>query len=338
MIGIKELARLLPDTNIIQEDIAKYLGITRQSLSKIFNGEYVQTSEYTKRRFVNLLKDEKLNLEYAKIYIKTHKTLQILIDDLSKMEKTEIDDLNQLIKYVMYWIDKDNREEYMHKLYIHIQNFHLRINPYYLYFKEYFHKDLQPVLTFQIDYKRHQVYDIVLGNIVNSDYMQRNYNLNYQNIWDAKFEKEMSFDSFVNALSSFYDGKLRYIIYSDNIDDEISYIQKNIKKGVAKQLEQVNFLDISNIFRINSGTYRLEDLLKNYLPNLEERKILRDSYYRNNNIIKMIRKLCHYDIEKTHDINSILKTVDSEKYNKDKAENVEVVERRKKRDKFYERN
>lgn len=336
MHNIKELNELVLMKKTTQKEISEYLGLTRQSISKIFNGEYVKLSKNVKKKFNNLFINDELDFKYALSVIKLNHSMKLLLEKVKEVETSEVENLNQLLKNTMYWLEENSSENYMEKLNIQVQNFHMRINPFYLHFREFFHKDLQPLLTFQVDHKNKKVYDIVLGNVEKENYLNKERDLNYQINWSKHYETELDFEDFIEALAIFYEGKLRYTIFEDTVDSDFKFIEENVSKKATLKLRKIYFLDISRIFQLPGSNYRLEQILVNFLENIDVNELVRNSQYRNNQIIRMIRKLCEYDIKDTHDINSIFKVAESESYDKGKAETREIIKRRKRSDRSYE--
>lgn len=211
---IAELKEISGKGLLKQEEIASYMGMTRQSISKIFKGELIGTSKQNEERLSILLEGNEIDLNRAGKVVKLHGIINKVINDAGQLTTSEIENYIEIQKYIKYWNDEKNKgESYMEKINFHLQNFHMRTNPYYLFFKEFFHKDLSPVLTFEIDYNNDLIKSVTLGNIESFDYLDRDYDLAYQRNWDQKFTKKpMGFEKFIDSLLSFYEGKLNIYI------------------------------------------------------------------------------------------------------------------------------
>lgn len=312
------------------QDIANYLGMTRQSLSKIFNNVNVSTSKVIKIRVNQFITNGDVDLEKAASVIKFSKLTTGILDNIGDMNLEEIDHYRDIIQYAQYWQEEKNTiDKYMEKLNFHIQNFHMRTNPYYLYFHMFFHKDLAPLLTFDIDYDNNIVNNVTFGNIIKTDYMNRNYDLNYQNIWDNKNGiKSQSFEDFIDNILDFYSGKLRYNVYLDYIDNQFDYIYSNLSKKYKEKFNGIHYVDLSRIFTVMGDKKNIEAVMSNY-TNVDSKKILSNALYRNKIIIDVIRIVSGYKINKTNKLDSLMKTSDSEKYIKNDAISKEIKERRK---------
>ena len=331
--NIRLLNELVSNGSLKQLEIAEYLGITRQTLSKIFKGGVADVSEKIQDRVRRLCSDDGA-LEHRRAYevIRLFRAMNKILDHSSKLSIEEIEHTRDILKYTDYWISEKSPDNYMFKLSCHIQNFHMKSNPYYLYLHEYFHKDLAPVLTYDIDYDLNRIHNVTLGNIVSSDYMSKGYNLQYQTMWSKHCDKNtLTFEEFIDCLTSFYEGKLRYNIYIDHIDNSQDYIIDHVSKKYKDKFKKVYFNDLSRIFNVVDEFRPMEEVIRNYIPNLKQEKLLTDAAYRNAKIIQMVRIVGGYDIPGNNNLLKLMKSSDHETYVKDHEISREKLERRQKK-------
>lgn len=330
LTDIKELQIIIDKTSLTQQDVANYLGMTRQTLSKIINGDQVSTSKSNEMRLQELKENKSLNLKKAKNILLFHKSFTNVFNNIGSLSSSEIEHYKVILNYLQYWNEqKSNEDNYMEKLNCHIQNFHMKTNPYYLYFHEFFHKDLAPLLTFDIDYENLTVNHVVFGNISKSDYLGKGYDLNYQDNWEdqTKHRKSFQFEEFIDEWLKFYEGKLRILMYIDHIDNQFEFLLKNVNLTYKKKLKLLNTVDISRLFSIVGTNRTIENVINNYFE-VDKKRLLSSSNYRNKSIIKLINIVCGYNIEKENTLTKLIKTSDSETYNKDSEIITEIKLRR----------
>lgn len=327
---IRSLKPLNDDNKLTKEEIAKYLGMTRQTLSKIFDEIPVTITKKNEQRLYSLLDNEIVCLDKSLAIIQLYNMAQNLIPKLGEMQTSEIGHYEEIIKYVAYWNDNNFKmREYMKKINLHVQNFHMRTNPYYLFFHEFFHKDLAPLLTFDIDYDKNLVCNVTLGSIVENDYTERGYDLNYQKNWDELVtKKSLPFEEFITNLRSYYDGKVRYNLFLDTVDNEFHYISSKISKKYRDILSKINYLELDRVFRTIDDERYLEEIVSEFFD-IDKGKFVQNAKYRNKYLIKLIRLVSGYNQIKHSKLDKIMKASDSENYDKSKQLSKEVKERRK---------
>lgn len=327
---IRKLKELNDNNELTQEEIARYLGMTRQTLSKIFDGTLVTITKKNKERLVTLIESEEISLDKSISIIKFYNMLHNIIPRLGNMSVSEIKHYEEIVKYVAYWNDNNFKmREYMKKINLHMQNFHMRTNPYYLFFHEFFHKDLAPLLTFDIDYNKNRVNNVIMGNIVENDYAGKGYDLKYQDNWNKLVrEDSLTFEMFITYLNEFYKGKVRYNLFLDVVDNEFDYISSKISKKYRDMLSNINYLELDRVFRTLDDERYLEEIVSDFFV-IDKEEFVRNSIYRNKYLIKMIRLVSGYNQVQHSKLDKVMKSSDSENYDKSNHISKEIKERRR---------
>lgn len=288
----KVINKLHDDIALTYEEIGSYIGLTRQSVSKICDSEYLRFSANHKKK-LDLINGE--NNEIIKTKYELHKQFEEMFNLFSKYKRENIEYLIDIIKYIKYWPTTEKfGEDYMKYLLIHMNNFHMKLNPYHLLMRRIFHKEYRPVISFNIDYNKNIIKEFAIDSFDSIDESSAplRYDFNYREKWSKKYKTEnIDFNEFVDNLVDFYEGKLRYSIYLDEIDNEFDYIYNNLNKEHKKIFKQIKYFDLARLFRHEDKYIKVEELVENFKTKFEEVKLLSNPNYRNKHIIEVVGKV-----------------------------------------------
>ena len=314
----KKISELL-GLGIKQEELGKFLGITRQSVSKFALG-----NEPTRKVAERLSIFNDVPNETDKIILEIHNNLLLLestIYDLKKDSKYEIiSKAAEAMRYIAYWCEDKkftvNREEFLSYLLGHIVNFHPRYNQVMLLTKYYFSREDFPILTMQIDYSTKRIYKMHLQPIKKDA----------ANIDFGDVSYPLSFDEFIDEIYKKTNDEGRINIYGDYLDDEWDFISKNIKLSYKDKITAIDIYDFARLFNYfdlkkSPGPF-LEDVLEQFNIDFDIKELLSDCVIRGKKIRELIRMISLSDMFEKEDKkeNQIFDSVSigsKSKYNQD---------------------
>jgi transcriptional regulator with XRE-family HTH domain len=316
------------EQGISQESIGVLLGLTRQSISKIYAGDYVQLSAASKEKLKRI---QHSSIDDIKAIIDLQNQIEDLKKKYGRLKGSNIEHLTSIFKYIRYWIDNpDLGEDYLKAIRIQIENFHMKLNPYYLFFDIYFDKGKNILLAFDIDYNKNIIKKIDVRNSIERKSIHKNSGINYAEQWNKEYEsKNVNFETFIKSILDF-SAKLgiAYNIYIDHIDNQLDYIRDKVKSKTAKSMPGIRHYDIAKLFATIDQVIAVEDMVLNYLPDTDKNRILTDAEYRNENISKVLHMISGANYTKEDKILSMMMTSDTDNYLKANAVSQEVVNRR----------
>lgn len=297
----KEIIIKLLDMGITQIDIGYYLQMTRQTVAKIKNGEYLKLSKEVERKLI-MLNDRKKD-EVEKI-LQIDKNLNEVKDVIFKGDTDYIDAAYEGIGYMSYWLldDKFIKKEKYHKYYYgHMNNFYPRYNQTALFMRDTLNRNVYPIVTFQIDYLKNVITQICI-NSFKPQFKKTEYEL-------SDVELPLSFDGFIALLGERIKPQSKFLVYKDYIDDDWQYIIDHIKKSKSIDYEIYDLSRLFNFFDNQQPYYGplLEDVLSQFRIEYDKKKLLSDCCYRAEKIIELVNMNSLDDLaEKKHDKSSML--------------------------------
>lgn len=326
---IKSTRSKFKELGITQEDIGMLVGLTRQSIAKIYEGEYIHLSLMNKEKI-----DQIRNSTPEKIaaIVKLNKQFEDFKNKTGMLKRKNIDHLTNILKYIKYWVDNPNLgEDYLEFIRFQVENFHMRLNPYHLFFNIYFDKKNNLLLTFDIDYEKKIIKKLYVQKTIEEELKQTNIRINYMEEWNKKYNcRNLDFEIFIESLVEFSrKWGIAYNIYIDHIDNQLDFIKQNVKSKTKKLMESIRQYDISKLFATEYQFIPVEDVIDNYLPTVNKQKVLSDSKYRNEKLSELLRIITGSNYRKEDRILSIMKSSDTDNYTKSNAISQQVIERRK---------
>ena len=263
---------------VTQQEIADFLGITRQSVKRCSEG-YTLSSKLTK--FDLLLP---LSLENQIKMLKIDKYYREMLNSIA-LKPSIIDQAEQGFYYLHHWsTDPKYPEVYTGYLFGHVVNFYTRYSPYALLVRDYFNLESRKVLTMSIDYEKKRINAFSLGNI-------KEHIINEPCHMES-LNEPISFETFIDTLFMRLGSRIKLCIYEDYQDDEYDFIQSNLNKSHKDMLKNISVFDLSrmfNYFETGSKTGpQLETILKNFRIDFELYRLMKDCGYRAGKIIDLV--------------------------------------------------
>lgn len=296
-----EILKYLNQLDIKQKDIASYLGITRQTVAKIQNGEYYQLKEPVKEKLSML--ENRTKDEVEKIMLIDSK-----LDEIKKTIITGdleyIDQAYEGISYMHYWItdSKFIEQPKYHKYYFgHMNNFYPRYNQAALFMRNTLNRRKYPLVTFQVDYKKNLITSACIKSF-KPEFYKPEYNLS-----DVHFPIQI--EAFIQLLNDRIKPKAKFLVYLDYLDDDWDYVIGKTRKKDQVQNEIYDLSRLLNFFENAQNYYGplIEDALSQFKINYEKDKLLRDCYYRADKIVELINMISLDGLsEKVYDKSSYL--------------------------------
>jgi len=296
-----EILKYLNQLDIKQKDIASYLGITRQTVAKIQNGEYFQLKEPVKEKLSML--ENRTKDEVEKIMLIDSK-----LDEIKKTIITGdleyIDQAYEGISYMHYWItdSKFIEQPKYHKYYFgHMNNFYPRYNQAALFMRNTLNRRKYPLVTFQVDYKKNLITSACIKSF-KPEFNKLEYNLS-----DVHFP--IQFEAFIQLLNDRIKPKAKFLVYLDYLDDDWGYVIGKTGKKDQVQNEIYDLSRLLNFFENAQNYYGplIEDALSQFKINYEKDKLLKDCCYRADKIVELINMISLDGLsEKVYDKSSYL--------------------------------
>lgn len=297
----KEVFELLLKCNVSQLDIAQYLGITRQTVSKLSKGEYVNLSSKTKIKLKNLENRSSNDIENM---IRINKNIEEISKRILKGDSKYLTEALEGINYMHYWLTDDkfiNQENYHTYYFGHMNNFYPRYNQASLFMRDTLNWQKYPLVTYQVDYERKLILNFCIKEFI-PKYSNKLYDISNINF-------PISFEEFVNELDIRIKPSFRFLLYLDYKDDDWSFILQNIKK---QKIHSIEFYDLSRLFNFldNEQAYYgplIENVLDQFRVQYDFGKLLSDCHYRANKIVEVVNMASLEDLYRMkHDKSSRL--------------------------------
>lgn len=281
-----EIVRNLLDSGIKQQELADFLGVTRQSIKRCADGRELSS----RLRKFELL--EPLSLDDQKNLIAMDKMLSKIVTGIANKPET-IEKAVKGFEYMQHWCtDPKYPSKFINYLFGHIVNFHMRFSPYTLLMRDFFEKEDRLLLTLNIDYDQQQIIGFCLLSFKENEIISENL--------ACKNEFPISFERFIDELFRKIGDRVSINIYGDVEDDELGFIEKNIHHDYKQKFSQISVYDLSKMF--NYFDHRspvgpqIEDVLENFHIEFDKQKLLTDCQYRGRMIIRLINMVSLSDM------------------------------------------
>lgn len=297
----KQVIDSVLNQGITQVALADYLGVARQTVAKIKENKYTKLSEFAAnklRTLENRSKDELDKLIEIDGYIKA------IGEEILMMNLESLDYAIAGIKYMHYWIcdaNFENKNSYQKYYFGHLNNFYPRFNQAALFMRDTLNRQVYPVITVQLDYKKK-----IVKNYCIKSFLDKYDKIEYSN---KESELPITIDQFVEEVFQKVNRSTRFLVYGDYKDDEWSFIMKHNK---SKKIAYQSFYDLSRLFNhfSNEQPYfgpLLEDVLNQFEIPFELDKLLLDCEYRALKIIKLVNMVSLQNLhEEKYDKSSLL--------------------------------
>ena len=287
--------------SITQIELANYLGITRQSVSKLRKGEYVNLSKETKKKLLNL--EGKTENDIYNIF-KISKNMNEILNRIVDGDSKYLSEAAEGVGYMYYWITNDkfvDQPKYHTYYFGHMNNFYPRYNQAALFMRDTLDRQRYPLVTYQVDYEKKLILDFCIKEFVEK------YSSPLYNVEDVVFP--ITFKEFMDELEKRIKPSCRFMLYLDYIDDDWGFIVKNIKNHNVTKKE---IYDLSRLFNFldNEQPYYgplLENVLDQFKVKYDINTLLSDCNVRANKIVEVVNIISLEDLYRLkHDKSSRL--------------------------------
>jgi hypothetical protein len=274
----QEIVNDLLSNGLKQQELADFLGITRQSVKRCAEG-YELSSKLDK---FDLLRP--LSIENQMKMVRIDRYYHEMLISFSK-KPFAIDKVEQGFSYIHHWCtDPKYPEPFVGYLFGHVVNFYTRYSPYTLLIRDFFNIEDRSVLTMSIDYDNYRIKSYSLGTVKN--------HVEGEPCAYVLLNDPITFEDFVERLYSTLGSRVRISIYGDNQDDEFDFIRDNLKKSHVSQFNNISVFDFSRMFNYFETKSKigpqLEVVLKNFNIEYNLKKLLKDCGYRAGKIIDLV--------------------------------------------------
>ena len=278
--------------NITQQDLGNYLQITRQTVAKISNGEYVKLNSESQYKL------DKLNnrsIEEIKKILKLDQYINDIRNRILEGNEKYIDYAYEGFKYMHYWVidDKFKQQDKYHEFYYgHMNNFYPRFNQAALFMRDTLNRQKYPLVTYQIDYNKKQITDMCI-----KAFTKENDRVDF----DTKsLEFPITFQNFLEMLEARIKPSPRFLIYRDYLDDDWKFIIDNVKEQWVHKQEIYDLSRLLNFFE-NQQPYfgpLIENALKQFKIDFDVDRLLIDCHYRAEKIVELINLISLEDLHR----------------------------------------
>lgn len=278
-----KLVNEILNSGITQLELANFLKVTRQTVKRLSEGFELTC----KMPNFELIEDK--DIETIKIIIQIYSFSNEIIKSISSKSSNTIEKAYEGYKYLHHWcLDPKYDEKFIGFIFGHITNFHMRYNPFSLLLRDFFYKEDLPLLTFNIDYHHKNIKSFYLIEFDNDN------SKGYTEFFNKKtIQFPIAFEEFIDLVHEMVGGWIvRCNVYLDRDDDELGFIEKNIKKSYIEKLDRIHYYDLSRMFNYFENNSKIgpliEDVLTNFNVEFDKMKILTDPKYRGEKIVDLV--------------------------------------------------
>lgn len=156
-----KLVNEILNSGVTQIELGKFLNVTRQTIKKLAEG-YELTCKMPN---YDLIREK--DIESIKVLLKIKSLSDKLISAISDKPIDTLEKIKEGFEYLYHWCSEDKYEvNYIDFLFGHITNYHMRINPYTLLMRDFFHLERYPLVTININYDDKLVNNFYLKDLM----------------------------------------------------------------------------------------------------------------------------------------------------------------------------